>query len=248
MEIISRKEAMEKGLKYYFTGKPCKHGHIEKRHTKRKVCDGCDKYHNKAISERLKQQGKHYHGKPCDKGHTLKFSANRTCVECSANRLTEEERKEYRKKYYFENYEKISEYNKKYEANNRELINRRRREWHANRSPELKEKHDKYLRQYRKDNRAKNAARNSRRRKAIELATPDWVNYQSIIDVYMQRENKSVKDGIVYHVDHIIPVQSKKVCGLHVPWNLQIITAEENIAKSNSLPPEEQLRFRGEIQ
>jgi hypothetical protein len=244
MEIISRKEAMERGLKYYFTGKPCKHGHIEKRHTKRKVCAGCDKYHKKVITERLKQQGKYYHGKPCDKGHTLKFSANRTCVECSANRLTEEERKEYKKKYYSKNYQKISEYNKKYEANNRELINRRRREWHANRSPELKEKHDKYLQQYRKDNKAKHAARNSRRRKAIELATPDWVNYQSIIDVYIQRENKSREDGIVYHVDHIAPLINNFVCGLHVPWNLQVITAKENMSKSNKLPPQEQLRFR----
>lgn len=41
MEIITRKEAQAKGLPRYFTGKPCKHGHVCERNTKRRVCYEC---------------------------------------------------------------------------------------------------------------------------------------------------------------------------------------------------------------
>jgi hypothetical protein len=42
MEVISRKEAKERGLKRYFTGKPCKHGHVAERFINR-ICVECSR-------------------------------------------------------------------------------------------------------------------------------------------------------------------------------------------------------------
>jgi hypothetical protein len=58
------------------------------------------------------------------------------------------------------------------------------------------------------------------------LATPKWVDTQLIVDIYM-----NCPTGM--HVDHIVPVGGKDVCGLHVPWNLQYLPAEENMKKGN---------------
>ena len=59
-------------------------------------------------------------------------------------------------------------------------------------------------------------------------ATPQWANLDKINEIYM-----NCPKG--FHVDHIIPLQSKKVCGLHVHNNLRIITAHQNQLKSNRL-------------
>lgn len=75
-----------------------------------------------------------------------------------------------------------------------------------------------------------------KREERLRLATPDWLTEEMLIEIkslYKQREQISKDTGIAYHVDHIIPIQGENVCGLHVPWNLQIITAEENLRKSN---------------
>jgi hypothetical protein len=92
--------------------------------------------------------------------------------------------------------------------------------------------------QYQKENRDKVNATAAKRRAVKLKATPDWLTKEDIQQMeqfYTQAQKLKSVTGQEYHVDHIVPLQGENVCGLHVPWNLQVIPAKENISKSNKL-------------
>ncbi len=67
-------------------------------------------------------------------------------------------------------------------------------------------------------------------------ATPTWLTKEDIDKIgcfYSVAQMLSKHGNEPYEVDHIIPLQGKDVCGLHVPWNLQVITQEQNCRKRN---------------
>ena len=103
-----------------------------------------------------------------------------------------------------------------------------------------KELKSEYNSLYAKANPGKMNARTAKRN-AIKLqATPKWLTDSQLLEIeaiYIEAARLTKETGIPHHVDHVIPLQNKDVCGLHVPWNLQILTAAENIAKSNKLTP-----------
>ena len=87
-------------------------------------------------------------------------------------------------------------------------------------------------------NRAAVSAKQARRNAAMKAATPPWVDLERIQQFYMDVAVMRIATGVAYEVDHIVPIQSKIVCGLHCEANLQVLTAEENKLKHNSFWPD----------
>lgn len=71
-------------------------------------------------------------------------------------------------------------------------------------------------------------------------ATPHWLTKSQrnrTMQVYALTQQLQEVLGTVYHVDHIVPLISKDVCGLHVWWNLQPLSEVENVKKGNIFNP-----------
>lgn len=77
-------------------------------------------------------------------------------------------------------------------------------------------------------------ARDARRRALQKQATPLWANSFFISEIYHLAKLRSKATGFSWHVDHIIPLNGKHVCGLHLETNLQVIPASVNLSKGNS--------------
>ena len=89
-----------------------------------------------------------------------------------------------------------------------------------------------------KQNPAKANALKAKRRASKMQRTPAWLteaHFKAIRDIYMQASQLSKTTGVLHHVDHIVPLQGKIVSGLHVPWNLRVVTATVNLTKNNKL-------------
>ena len=181
----TRKEAQETKATHYFTGLPCKHGHVALRKTKG-TCMDCLKIEwgetnaKRALlpkSEASKKAGKKY------------YENNKEVVKLRALSRTPED---------------IIKYRKTWKVANPELV----------------------------------IANSKHRRTKHKQATPKWLTQEhkaQIKQFYLDAMLVSKVTGVPYAVDHIVPLRGEFVSGLHVPWNLAVITREENSKKSNKI-------------
>lgn len=75
------------------------------------------------------------------------------------------------------------------------------------------------------------AATNAARRAQKLKATPEWANQDAILEMYSAAAARTLATGRLWTVDHIVPLKSNVVCGLHVVNNLQLLPHEANSAK-----------------
>ena len=172
------------------------------------------------------------------KNKAMKDGLHSSCKECinAINRKFSKEnpeaKKEYSRKWVRENKEKHAAYNKQWIANNREKSTAYSKKWQSLNKEYVTE----YRKQHKLTNRAAYTALENKRRASKLLRTPTWLTEEHLNQIKLEFElaawcTKVI--GVKYEVDHIVPLQGKTVSGLHVPWNLQVITKTDNIKKSN---------------
>ncbi len=96
-----------------------------------------------------------------------------------------------------------------------------------------KESVDAKVREYHKAHPELLAEINAMRRAARMKATPKWLSEAHRREIRALYGESKARGGSLWHVDHIVPLQGKTVSGLHVPWNLQLLPASENLRKKN---------------
>jgi len=135
--------------------------------------------------------------------------------------------------------EKIKVYR---EVNKERIVKHDRARYEANkhiileRGKLYRELHKDKIAAYQKENPGNVNARMAKRRASKISATPNCLTKEDFIRIaefYVESQRLEILTGVKHHVDHIVPLQGLTVCGLHVPWNLQVITAIENMRKSN---------------
>ena len=117
-----------------------------------------------------------------------------------------------------QNADKAREYKRRWYQKNKERVKTEAKAWQ-------------------KDNAHRVRARKSAYRARKKGSEPAWLTPQhraEMAEIYRKSREITLETGVLHVVDHIIPLSGKGVCGLHVPWNLQILTDIANKQKSNS--------------
>lgn len=187
--IITRKEAKCQALPYYFTGRPCKHGHVSKRLVGSGVCYDCSLLFKR--SPKSKQSYKQYRTKYKDvvNSRSLRYYHTKLADKIKHLRQTNP----------FEGY-------------------KNQREWERR-------------------NPGKKQATSAKRRATKLKATPPWfaAEKEQIDELYIASQQLTQTTGVLYTVDHIVPLQGELVCGLHCLSNLRVLIGRENFSKGNKL-------------
>lgn len=251
--IISKSQAKSLGIKFYFTGKPCKHGHIAERMVSKSTC------------------------RECNRVNGLKYYKENKPEISLYNKQYREENKEQIATYRKENKERARKANKDYYASNKDSEKKRSKQWYENNYSRIRERRLEYCRiwrmnnpdvkkkldleysnknkdkikakrkeyyesnkslislrckEYRSKNLDKHNASSAERRSAKKRAIPKWYNKNKVNKLYSKARDMGLT------VDHIVPLKSDLVCGLHCWHNLQLLEQSENSSKGNYYWPD----------
>lgn len=157
------------------------------------------------------------------KNKQCKFGVHTICKECNKTKS---------RQWAQENKERVKLRDQEYYKANQFEISKKARQRYLKNWDAYRESHRRWKAANRHKVIANNAARKARRLQA----TPPWITDEHVAQIenfYWLANDLKTINGEDYHVDHIVPLRGENVCGLHVPWNLQVLPSDINLSKGN---------------
>lgn len=169
----------------------------------------------------------YFTGEACSRGHIALRKVKGVCVECMKEdwAIDNEKRKGKPKS------QAAKAAGQRYYEKNRQAVI-------ARAAARPKEERHYHKLNHKKSNPEYYKALVSVRKRRHRAATPPWITKEQKLamrQLYLEAQKLTKLTGERYVVDHMVPLINPDVCGLHVPWNLRVITQEENLKKSNKL-------------
>ena len=154
-----------------------------------------------------------FNGVPCGNGHVaLRYTYSGQCCECK--RINKNA----------------------YRARNLELLRQKDREYAQLNKEKRRENSSRWRQNHVDADRARRAARRARKRNAA----PNWLTKDDRLEIskiYSLAKWMEEVTGESFHVDHLYPLASDFLCGLHIPSNLIVMSASDNLSKNNKWWP-----------
>ena len=180
-----------------------------------------------------------------------KYGVTSKCRPCRAAQVSEwaknnrEKCAEKLRRWRAKNKQRSRDCNRAYYKANRQKRIRSVIEWQK-RNPESKlvcnsvyrARNQEKLKEWRRRNRGAVAEMSRERESTKSMATPKWLSkeHKLCMKSFYELSNRvGLCIGVKHNVDHVMPLKSSILCGLHVPWNLQVLPARINAKKKNKI-------------